>query len=277
MDVEALARATGAASSIARAADATGVDFSYLMNAAMRESSFKANARNPKSSASGMFQFIEQTWLAMVKKHGEKHGLSELAAQVKTDGTGRLYVSNPQQRREILGLRFDPETSAKLAGEYTAENAEYLINKLGRPPTNAELYAAHVLGPKAAARLAHTAEDHPEARAASMFPIAARGNRSLFYADNGRPLNAREALNGFGEMNDALGQVAPGYQVAKAPALKGRLQEDDDGTARAAFMDALVALQVQPIGFAKGGFGEAENDSAAASAQMLIRAFNHQL
>jgi soluble lytic murein transglycosylase-like protein len=113
MDVEALARATGAASSIARAADATGVDFSYLMNAAMRESAFKPNARNPKSSATGMFQFIEQTWLAMVKRHGGKHGLSDLAQSVKQSGDGKYYVSSPQQRREILSLRSDPETAAK--------------------------------------------------------------------------------------------------------------------------------------------------------------------
>lgn len=277
MDVEALARATGAASSIARAADATGVDFSYLMNAAMRESAFKPNARNPKSSASGMFQFIEQTWLAMVKKHGGKHGLSGLAEQVKVDATGRYFVSNAQQRREILGLRFDPETSAKLAGEFTAENAEYLTDRLGRPPSNAELYAAHVLGPKSAARLAQAAEEHPGARAASMFPIAARFNRPLFYAGDGRALNAREALNGFGEVNAGLDQVAPGYELTKvSPRLKGRMQEGEDGLARTAFMNALVALQAQPIGFASGGFGGQDDDEAART-QMLMRAFGQQL
>ena len=274
MDVEALARASNAASSIARAADATGVDFSYLMNAAMRESAFKANARNPKSSASGMFQFVEQTWLAMVKKHGDKHGLGDLARNVKVDNSGRYSVPNNSARREILGLRFDPETSAKLAGELTAENAEYMVDKLGRPPTNAELYAAHVLGPKNAVALSQAAEDRPGARAANMFPVAARNNRSLFYAANGRALGAAETLARFDAGAVDLSKVDP--QLADAgPKLKGRLSADEEPTdTRAAMLNALMALQAQPIGFASGGFSDNEANDGA-SAQMLMRAFNH--
>lgn len=273
MDVEALARASGAASSIARAANATGVDFSYLMNAAMRESSFKANAKNPKSTASGMFQFIEQTWLAMVKRHGDKHGLAELANKVKVDHSGRYSVPSNSARREILGLRFDADTAAKLAGELTAENTEYLAGKLGRTPTNAELYAAHVLGAKNAAILAEAAVERPNARAASMFPVAARYNRSLFYGSDGRALGAAAALARFDSQGVDLSKVEVEYADA-SPRLKGRLGTDEEsGDPRIAMMDALMALQAQPIGFVSGGFGDGEREDA--SAQLLMRAFNH--
>lgn len=273
MDVEALARASGAASSIARAANATGVDFAYLMNAAMRESSFKANAKNPKSTASGMFQFIEQTWLAMVKRHGDKHGLGELANKVKVDHAGRYSVPSNSARREILGLRFDADTAAKLAGELTAENTEYLVGKLGRAPTNAELYAAHVLGAKNAAILAEAAENRPNARAASMFPVAAKYNRALFYGADGRALGAAATLARFDSQGVDLSKVDVQYADA-SPRLKGRLGADEEtGDPRIAMMDALMALQAQPIGFASGGFSD--NEIEDASAQLLMRAFNH--
>lgn len=273
MDVEALARASNAAGSIARAADATGVDFSYLMNAAMRESAFKSNARNPKSTASGMFQFIEQTWYAMVKRHGDKHGLGDLASHVKVDQSGRYFVPSASARRQILGLRFDPETSAKLAGELTAENAEYLVGKLGRPPTNGELYAAHVLGPKNAAILAQAAEDRPNASAAAMFPAAAKHNRLLFFGSNGRALGAAETLARFDAGPVDLSKVDMQYADA-SPHLKGRLAaEDEPVDARAAMLNALMALQAQPIGFASGGFSDNEAPDGA-SAQLLMRAFN---
>ena len=273
MDVEALARASGAASSIARAASATGVDFSYLMNAAMRESAFMSNARNPKSTASGMFQFIEQTWFAMVKRHGDKHGLEDLAKNVKVDQSGRYSVPNASARREILGLRFDAETSAKLAGELTAENAVYLEQKLGRQATNAELYAAHVLGPRNAAALAEAAIEHPGQRAAGMFPVAAKYNRSLFYASNGRAFGAAETLGRFESNNVDLSKVDVQY-AAVQPRLKGRQVADEDtANTRTAMLDALMALQSQPIGFASGGFSDNELTDNG-SAQLLMRAFN---
>lgn len=273
MDVEALARASGAASSIAKAANATGVDFAYLMNAAMRESAFKSNAKNPKSSATGMFQFIEQTWFAMVKRHGDKHGLGELAKSVTVDHSGRYSVPNNAARREILGLRFDAETSAKLAGELTAENSEYLTGKLGRAPTNAELYAAHVLGPRNAAILAETAAEHPNARAASMFPVAAKFNRTLFYGSNGRALGAADALARFDAGGVDLSKVDVNYADTNSR-LRGRQSVDEEpADTRAAMLNALMALQAQPIGFASGGFSDNELPDSA-SAQLLMRAFN---
>jgi hypothetical protein len=90
-------------------------------------------------------------------------------------------------------------------------------------------------------------------------------------------LNVREALNGFGTVSAGIDEVTSGLRYAKtSPPLRGRLQEDADGNARAAYLSALVELQSQPIGFMKGGFGESSDDNGA-DAQMLLRAFNHQL
>jgi hypothetical protein len=278
MDVEALSRAAGAAGAIARAADATGVDFGYLMNAALRESAFNPNARNARSSASGMFQFIEQTWLSVVKQHGAKHGLAAEAEAIRKTADGRLYVGTTKEKRAILNLRFDPEVAAKLAGEFTKDNADFLTEKLGREPTKAELYAAHVLGPKGALSLTELADAQPNARAVYAFPVAARANHSLFYASDGRALSARETLDQFGVMNANLEGIDPA--PAKSEGLRGRFAdpEDDGSAARAAFMEALMQLQASPIGFTGGGFGDhAEDTTTESNTQALWAAFKQRL
>ena len=55
---------------IRRAADATGVNFSLLVETARRESALNPTARAGTSSATGLFQFIESTWLDMMRRHG---------------------------------------------------------------------------------------------------------------------------------------------------------------------------------------------------------------
>ncbi|MFZ1990358.1 MAG: transglycosylase SLT domain-containing protein, partial [Alphaproteobacteria bacterium] len=55
---------------LAKASRATGVDFSYLLNTAKRESSLNPDAKSKTSSATGLFQFVEQTWLQALKAHG---------------------------------------------------------------------------------------------------------------------------------------------------------------------------------------------------------------
>src|SRR3972149_3512038 len=123
-----------ATQAVRRAADATGTDFSLLLATAQRESGFDKNARAATSSASGMFQFIESTWMEMIERYGPKHGVT-------------LDANDPRQRQSILALRFDADIAARMAGELTHENASVLETKIGRAPSAGELYAAHVLGP----------------------------------------------------------------------------------------------------------------------------------
>jgi hypothetical protein len=171
---------------IGRAARATGVDFSLLVETARRESALNPNARAGTSSATGLFQFIESTWLDMVRRHGATHGLATQSAALR-QGAG------PETRREILALRSDPELSARMAGELARENAASLQARLGRTPSAGELYAAHVMGAGGALRLIEAARSGA-ADAAAIFPREAAANRGLFYA-NGAPRSAQALLD----------------------------------------------------------------------------------
>jgi len=202
---------------IADAARQTGADFDFLLRTAARESNFDTGARARTSSAAGLFQFIEQTWLAMLSRHGEKHGYGEIAASITRDASGRFHVADPQQREAALDLRFDARAASVMAGELTAENAAVLRAATGREPSQGELYAAHFLGAGGAARLIQAAEADPGQRADALFPQAASANRPVFY-DNGRALNAGALLARLsGET--ALPDVPPSADrpVARAP------------------------------------------------------------
>lgn len=175
----------GVRAAIARASRATGVDFSLLVETARRESAFDPNARAGTSSATGLFQFIDSTWLDMVARYGAEHGLGAQAAALKQG-------ADAATRREILALRTDPEISARMAAELARENAATLQTRLGRPPSAGELYAAHVMGPAGAARLIEAA-DQGAPSAAAIFPREAVANRGLFY-ENGAPRSAQALL-----------------------------------------------------------------------------------
>src|SRR3954464_13605966 len=112
-------------SALRNAAAVTGSDFHYLLGTAMRESSLKPNAQSHRSSAAGLFQFIDQTWLGLVKEHGAAHGPSGFAAAISKDGSGRYHLCG-EVKDAILSLRSDPDISALMAGEYTTSTAGQL-------------------------------------------------------------------------------------------------------------------------------------------------------
>lgn len=180
---------------IRQGADATGTDFDYLLRTARRESSLDPAAKAPTSSATGLFQFIEQTWLGLVKSDGERVGLGAEAAAVTTRSDGTLTVADPGQREAILRLREEPQVASVLAGALTQQNRETLAGATGREPSAGELYMAHVLGARGAAGLIATASSDPARPAAADFPGAARANRAIFYERGGRPRGAGEVYS----------------------------------------------------------------------------------
>ncbi|MBL8547940.1 MAG: transglycosylase SLT domain-containing protein [Hyphomonadaceae bacterium] len=219
---------------IRRAADATGVNFSLLVETARRESALNPNARAGTSSATGLFQFIEGTWLDMVRRHGADHGLSAEAAALRNG-------ANAETRRDILALRSDPEISARMAAELARENATTMEARLGRPPTAGELYAAHVMGPGGALRLIEAAQQGAPS-AAALFPREAAANRGLFYA-SGQPRSAQGLLDRLqldaDASMDALQQAGVGA---------GRLEYGRDGeTMSPALAQALFAFALLPL------------------------------
>ena len=117
---------------ILRAADATGIDSTFLLGAAKRESGYNPAARAPTSSAEGLFQFIEQTWLATLKRHGARHGYARYAELIVQGPDGRFHATDPEARRAVMNLRLDPHAAALMAGEMTADHAAYLRRRIGR-------------------------------------------------------------------------------------------------------------------------------------------------
>lgn len=176
------------------AAAATGSDFHYLLGTAMRESSLKPSAQSSSSSAAGLFQFIDQTWLGLVKEHGAQHGLGDFAGAITKSSDGR-YHAEAGARQSILALRRDPQLSALMAGEYAKSTGNAMRLNLGRDVCGGELYAAHFLGPDAACKLIRAAQTDPDANAATMFPQAAAANKSVFFHADGTAKSAREVYD----------------------------------------------------------------------------------
>jgi len=175
------------------AAARTGSDFQYLLGTAMRESGLKSAAQSATSSATGLFQFIDQTWLGLVKDHGADHGLKAEANAITKGADGRWHAGFAEG--PILALRKDPSISALMAGEYAKSTSASLAAALGRPVCGGELYAAHFLGPDAACKLIRLAESDPRASAAAQFPAAAAANKSVFFQPDGTAKSVREVYD----------------------------------------------------------------------------------
>ena len=214
---------------IRKAADRTGVDFGFLLKTARRESSLNPAAKAKTSSAAGLFQFIEQTWLGQLKQHGAKHGYGRYAEMIQRGKDGRLHVNGEAGRKAIMDLRFDPGCSALMAGELASDHASYLKGRIGREANGGELYAAHFLGPRGAARLIEAHERNPAATAANLFPAAAAANKSIFYR-KGRACSVGEV---YANMMRTVGDGPAAARPAKAapPAPK----PEAPGVAYAAF------------------------------------------
>ena len=187
MQVQPNSAAPHVTGAIRQAANSTGANFNYLLATAQIESNLNPGAQASTSSAKGLFQFIDQTWLGTVKRSGPEFGLANYANAIVQGPDGRLDVPNPAARDAIMKLRTDPRVNAMMAGAYTRNNAAQLTDGLGRTPSEGELYIAHFLGGEGANKLIGAALSAPRTDAASLFPQAAGANRSIFYNRGGRP------------------------------------------------------------------------------------------
>ena len=185
------ARISGA---IKQAANTTGTSFEYLLTTAKMESDFNPTAGASTSSAHGLYQFIDQTWLGTVKEAGAQLGYGKYADAIAKSPSGSYSVSDPAARGAIMKLRDDPAASSAMAAVLTHSNSFKLTGKIGRRPTDAELYMAHFMGVGGAARLINNAEDNPRAAGARLFPNAAAANRSIFY-ERGRARSVSEVYS----------------------------------------------------------------------------------
>jgi hypothetical protein len=169
------------AGAIKQAASSSGTSFQYLLTTAKMESDFNPTAGASTSSAHGLFQFIDQTWLATFKEAGPQFGYSGYADMISKSSDGTYSVADPDARKTIMKLRDDPTVASDMAGALTQFNSFQLTGMIGRRPSDSELYMAHFMGVGGAAKLIGNAEDNGQASAARLFPNAAAANRSIFY------------------------------------------------------------------------------------------------
>lgn len=90
------------------------------------ESGGKAHAKNPLSSATGLGQFIESTWIRMMK-------------------TYRPDLAQTLSRADLLALRYDPTISREMVRNLAREGEAYLRVR-GHSITAGRLYLCHFLG-----------------------------------------------------------------------------------------------------------------------------------
>lgn len=234
---------SGVVGAIRDAAVATGTNFQYLLATAQVESGLNPHAAAPGSSARGLFQFIDQTWLTTLKEAGPALGYGSYANAITRLPSGRYEVADPAMRQQIMALRNDPTANAAMAGAFTRQNAQQLTERLGRAPSDGELYMAHFLGPSGAGRLITMAANSPGASATSAFPGAARANRSIFYDRQGNPRTAAQVYGVLAGRYQTAASRLPGSRPAVAAASMQSVAATSPGVAsRSASLAGSAAL-----------------------------------
>ncbi|WP_052341003.1 lytic transglycosylase domain-containing protein [Salinarimonas rosea] len=245
------------------AAARTGADPVFMLALADKESSLRPGVGASTSSAEGLFQFIEQTWLQVVYAFGADHGLADEAADIAQNADGRYVVDDEERRAEILALRRDPLLSGLMAGEMLARDRARIEAALGRGLAPHEVYIAHFLGPGGAERFLAAKDETPEGAAAAIFAAAARANRTIFYdgGNRSRPLSFAEVDARFAAMIgtridryvsvDGRSESARARRLARllehGSAVYARLDPDapgDTDAAAASEADALVLATI---------------------------------
>lgn len=166
---------------IVRAAFVAGVDPRLLMAIADKESSFVVRARASTSSATGLFQFIDATWLRALRDFGGNFALDSEALAAADIMQGDDAGAPPASRARLLALRNDPFLSTLMAAAMLRHEQEKLEAKFGRVITGAEVYLVHFLGPGGARKFLSALEETPTAAASQLLPAAARANRPIFF------------------------------------------------------------------------------------------------
>ena len=275
MGVEAISGNIGTVrSAIAKASQATGIDFDYLLGQAQLESGLNPTARAGTSSATGLYQFIDQSWLGVVKQHGTENGLGWASDAITRSGN-RWVVNDPAMKSAILGLRNNPAVSATMAAESASDNKASLEGSLGRGATGTDLYMAHFLGLGGARSFLKTMQANPGVSGAAMFPAAARANRSIFYDAGGNARSLSDIYSRFAAKLDK-GAAKVGAVGLASDALDGGTgsmpglprRNGDFETAKANFA-ALAGITNLGDATVITGAGDS-NDSAAAWAKAAL-------
>ena len=156
------------------------MDATYMLALADKDSSFSFRVKAKTSTAVGLYQFLEGTWLEVLNEHAAKHGYGA-AADAITVVAGKPVVTDPANSQWILSLREDPFLSALMACEMVKKSRDRLTRERDRALTYGELYLTHLLGSAGASRLLKLVAEKPQESAPKAFQAAAKANKNLFY------------------------------------------------------------------------------------------------
>lgn len=152
------------------AVKASGLDPEYFMIMFGKESSFRTDAKNAKSSATGLGQFIDSTWLKTIKTHAKTLGISDQIAGMSNS--------------ELLELRKNGKVNAAVSGIFTLENAASFRKSMGREPSNEELYLMHFMGTGGGIKFVRNLRHNPEGVAEASSQVLA-ANRTIYFDKGG--------------------------------------------------------------------------------------------
>ena len=162
-----------------------GIDPSLMAGVSAVESGFDPNIRAKGSTASGLFQFIDSTWRAMLKKYGGRFGLSPATSPL------------------------DGRANSLMGAAYIRENAQ-VVQSIKGSATPTDVYMAHFLGSGGVKTFLTALKNNPNASAAAVMPKAAGPNRGIFFHSNGAPRSVAQVYN---LMNEKLSTRAGQFGV----------------------------------------------------------------
>jgi hypothetical protein len=198
------------------------------------ESGGDANATNPNSSASGLGQFINSTWVSLLRNH-------------------RPDLADGKSDADLIGLKSDPDLNKQMIDAYASDNSN-ILSKNGIQPTPGNTYLAHFAGPGGAVSVLKA---DPSASAASILgPQVAKANPFLqnmtagdlvAWASRKMGTSGAGASTGAPQAASAPTQgvlaVQTGQPAAKGPGILN--SSNDDGAALQAFQGKLAQLLAQ--------------------------------
>lgn len=186
---------------IKKAAAQTQVDITLLLIKAMVESDLGRVTIAKNSTARGIYQYIEPTWLTLLSRYKD-----------------RIGYKIPLKKEDQLALRDDPYISAMIKAHQIKDetNALQLFKHNGRINAT-DHYIAHMLGLPLARRFYENLNNNSNEKLAdsnfSNFKQAAKLNPIFFYDIKGNALNAHDAYGQFnGIISDKYGTL---HQIAQ--------------------------------------------------------------
>jgi hypothetical protein len=104
-----------------------GISPAYLARVAQIESGGNPAAKAKSSTATGLFQFVDGTWMGLLRQY--------------------------PKLRLTPGGRTDPAQSERAMRQFTADNAKIFVALVKREPTPSESYLSHFLGVTVATKI----------------------------------------------------------------------------------------------------------------------------